>query len=244
MTESLKLITVEARLFLREPAAWILSVVLPTLILVLVGAIPGLREPQADLGGLRFIDLYIPTMIVFALAVLGVNTMPIRLAGYREKGVLRRLSTTPVHPARLLMAQLAINMIAAIASVALLLVAGFVVLQIPLPKNVVGFIATFALGMSSLFAVGTLVAAVAPTVRTGNAFAWPVFVIVMFLGGVYVPRVALPEFVQRLGDYAPPGVQAMLDAWIGTGPRPEQLLVLAAITVVAAAASVRLFRWE
>lgn len=50
MTESLKLITVEAKLFLREPAAWILSVVLPTFVLVLVSAIPGLRESQADLG--------------------------------------------------------------------------------------------------------------------------------------------------------------------------------------------------
>jgi ABC-2 type transport system permease protein len=244
VTESLKLITVEAKLFLREPAAWILSVILPTFVLVLVSAIPGLRESDADLGGLRFIDLYVPTMIVLALAVLGVNTLPIRLAGYREKGVLRRLSTTPVHPARLLMAQLAINMIAAIASVALPIVAGAGILQIPMPRNVVGFIATFILGMSSLFAIGTLIAAIAPSVRTGNALTWPVFVVVMFLGGVYVPRVALPELLQRLGDYAPPGVQAMLDAWMGTGPRPEQLVALAAITVIAGAASVRLFRWE
>ena len=54
----------------------------------------------------------------------------------------------------------------------------------------------------------------------------------------------LPEFVQRIGEYAPPGVQAMQDAWIGTGPEPLQLAVLALVTIVAGAASVRLFRWE
>jgi ABC-2 type transport system permease protein len=54
----------------------------------------------------------------------------------------------------------------------------------------------------------------------------------------------LPEFVQRIGDYFPPGVQAMQDAWIGTGPQPLQLAALAAITLIAGAASVRLFRWE
>ena len=31
-------------------------------------------------------------------ATLGIQTLPIRLATYREKGVLRRLSTTPAHP--------------------------------------------------------------------------------------------------------------------------------------------------
>ena len=244
MNSLLRLTAVEMKLFFREPGTPFLTVVLPTLILVLVGAIPGLREPQEDLGGLRFIDLYVPTMIAMALAILGVNTLPLRLAGYRERGVLRRLSTTPVDPSRLLAAQLVLNMLVAIVAVALLLVVGALALQIPLPDNMVAFGAAFLLGMSSLFALGMLVASLAPNTRTGQTLTWPIFVLVMFVGGVYVPRVALPEFVQRIGDYFPPGVQAMQDAWIGTGPQPLQLLALAAITLVAGAASVRLFRWE
>lgn len=239
-----KLTAVEMKLFLREPGTLLLTVMLPTFILVLVGAIPGLREVQEELGGHRFIDLYVPTMIVMALAILGVNTMPVRLAGYRERGVLRRLSTTPVGPAKLLVAQLIINMLAATAAVMLLIVVGAIVLQIPMPEHIVGFVATFVLGMSSLFALGMLVTALAPNTRTGNTLAWPIFVVVMFLGGVYLPRPMLPEIVQRIGAYAPPGVQAMQDAWIGTGPEPLQLAVLAAVALVAGAASVRLFRWE
>lgn len=239
-----KLTAVEMKLFLREPGILLLTVMLPTLILVLVGAIPGLREAQEELGGHRFIDLYVPTMIVMALAILGVNLMPVRLAGYRERGVLRRLSTTPVGPAKLLVAQLIINMLAATAAVVLLIVVGAIVLQIPMPQHIVGFIVTFLLGMSSLFAIGMLVSALAPNTRTGNTLAWPIFVVVMFLGGVYLPRPMLPEVVQRLGNYAPPGVQAMQDAWIGTGPEPLQLVILALVTLVAGAASVRLFRWE
>ena len=45
-------------------------------------------------------------MVVISLATLGVSTLPSRLATYRELGVLRRLSTTPVDPAALLIAQL------------------------------------------------------------------------------------------------------------------------------------------
>ena len=44
-------------------------------------------------------------------------------------------------------------------------------------------------GMSSLFAIGLLVAAVAPSSRVATAVAIPMFFVVMFLGGVYLPRV-------------------------------------------------------
>ena len=61
----------------------------------------------------------------------------------------------------------------------------------------------------------------------------PLFALVMFLGGVYLPRKMLPEFLIRIGDYTPPGIQALLDAWSGTSPQPAQLAVMALITILA-----------
>ena len=66
----------------------------------------------------------------------------------------------------------------------------------------------------------------------------------MFLGGVYLPRQMLPDFLIRIGDYTPPGVQALLDAWQGTSPQLSQLAVMALVTVVAGCAAARRFRWE
>ena len=54
----------------------------------------------------------------------------------------------------------------------------------------------------------------------------------------------LPEVLIRIGDYTPPGVQALLDAWSGTSPQLAQLAVMALITVLAGAAAARRFRWE
>ena len=116
----------------------------------------------------------------------------------------------------------------AIVSLVVLIVVGNVVLQIPLPKDLIGFAAAFLLGMSALFALGLLVAAVAPTPGIATAMFVPLFALVMFLGGVYLPRMMLPDFLIRIGDYTPPGVQALLDAWSGTSPQPAQLAVMAA----------------
>jgi len=137
-----------------------------------------------------------------------------------------------------------VNMGAALVSLAVLLVVGYVVFGIPMPKDPIGFAVAFLLGMSALFALGLLVAAVAPTPATATAMFVPLFALVMFLGGVYLPRMLLPEVLIRIGDYTPPGVQALLDAWTGTSPQPTQLAVMAVITIVAGATAARRFRWE
>ena len=69
----------------------------------------------------------------------------------------------------------------------------------------------FAIGAASL-------AAVAPSNRVATALAIPMFFAVMLLGGVYLPRVFLPDILVRIGEFTPPGVQGLQDAWLGTAP--------------------------
>ncbi|HEY1409693.1 MAG TPA: ABC transporter permease [Promineifilum sp.] len=244
MSKLAKLITIETKLFFRDPAAWMIPIILPALILVILGLVFSPNAPDPEFGGLRFIDLFVPSLVVLTLASLGVSTLPIRLAGYREKGVLRRLSTTPVRPANLLIAQLLISVVAAISAAGLLIAVGKLAFDVPVPRHLPGFVLAFTVGMFSLFAIGLLVGAVAPTTRAGTAYSLPLYFLAMFLGGVYVPRVFLPEFLVTIGDYTPPGVQSLLDAWMGIAPQPLPMVILAAITVVSAITAARLFRWE
>lgn len=244
MSNLTKITAVEAKLMFREPGTWIVGILLPTFVLIVIGILFAPHQPDPILGGQRFIDLFVPSMVVISLATLGISTMPARLVRYRERGVLRRLSTTPVDPGAVLVAQLAINVVVAVAGLALLIMVGHLAFQIPLPQHPLGFVAAFLLGMSSLFALGLLVAAVAPTATAANAMIWPIFILVMFLGGVYLPRWLLPDVLNSIGAFTPPGVQAMLDAWLGVAPQLLPLGIMAAITVVAGAAATRLFRWE
>ena len=116
-----KLTVNEARLSLREPAIVFFSVFFPTLLVVILGTVPSLRQPEKSLGGLRVIDLYVPIAIGFALVRLALVTLPTYLGTYREKGILRRLAVTPMSPSRLLAAQLLTNLLMAIVAVGLVL---------------------------------------------------------------------------------------------------------------------------
>lgn len=106
----------EARLYLRDPAPLLVVVLLPAAVLAALGAIPALREPSAVFGGLRFTEYFAPSLLAIAIAASGLQTMPTTLATYRERGILRRLSTTPMRPSAVLLAQLVINVAAAAAA--------------------------------------------------------------------------------------------------------------------------------
>lgn len=243
MNEMRALLLTEARLLLRDPISWLAAIALPSMILLIFGAIFP-PQPDPDLGGYRWLDLFAPSLLVITTATLGIQTLPIRLATYREKGILRRFSTTPAHPARLLAAQLVIYALTAIVGMAALLVTGRVAFGVALPANLPGYLVAFTLGAAALFAIGLLVAAVAGSSRTATAVSIPAFFAVMLLGGVYMPRYLLPEVLVRIGDYTPPGVQALQDAWLGAALQWPPLVAMAAITVVAGALAARIFRWE
>lgn len=239
-----KLIQIEARLFLRDPMSFTVGLLLPTVVLLGLGAVPMLREPSEDMGGQRFIDYFAPSTIVMAVGVIGLTNLPAVLAAYREQGVLRRMRTTPVHPVKLLLAQLVVNIGASLASALLVVVAGKLVFDVPLPQHPLGFAIAFVLGITAVFALGMLVAAVAPTARAASGLSTVLFMTAMFFGGVYLPRFMLPDAVARAGDFVPPGVQSLLDAWTGTAPAVAPLLVMAATAVVAGAVAARIFKWE
>ncbi|MEV7044673.1 ABC transporter permease [Amycolatopsis sp. NPDC051061] len=239
-----KITTTEAKLFLRTPFMAIAGILLPAAVLLAVGAIPGMTEPSPAAGGFRFIDAWVPSVIVISLAMLALQSIPGAVATYREQGVLRRLATTPVHPANLLGAQLLIHVVIALAGIGLTLGVAHAAYDVPLPKHPPAFLLTLLLGTVSMFALGLLAAAFARTAKSAGGFAMIAFLPTMFFGGVYLPRPLLPEVVRRIGDYVPPGTQPLQDAWVGTGVQPLQLVVLAGFAVLGTALAARYFRWE
>lgn len=239
-----KVLAVEAKLVSREIPMLIFSIALPTVILVVLGVIPALRRPDEMFGGKSFVALFAPSLLVVTLAMVGLNALPTTLATYRERGVLRRLSTTPATPASLLAAQLIVSLGMTVAGAALLVTVGRLAFDIPLPGHVPGFVLTFVLGAAALFGIGLLVAAVAPNAKAAGGLAAGLFMLTMFFGGVYVPRTMLPDFLVRIGDYTPPGVQALLDSWTGASPQPAQLGIMALVAVAASVLAAKLFRWE
>jgi ABC-2 type transport system permease protein len=241
-----KLTVTETRLFLREPANTMWGLVFPPALLVILGFVPGFRTVKPELGGMSTIQVYVPIMICFGLAALALNAMPAVLATYREKGILRRLATTPVSPIRLLASQAVINVSVALVSLIATLVVAKAVFGIGLPGQVAGFAVGFVLAAGALLGLGLFVTAVAPSAKTANAIVLVLFFVNMFFAGLWLPRDSMPALLRHISDFTPLGaaVQSLQDASAGSWPQPLHLLVLAGYALVFGTAAARLFRWE
>jgi ABC-2 type transport system permease protein len=218
----------------------------PPLLLVILGSVPAFRQPSRDLGGARVIDLYVPIVMGLVLAFFAFSTLPTYLATYRERGILRRLATTPVRPTRLLLAQMAMSLALAVVVVVLVLGIGAAAFGTDLPRNPLGFLAAFLLATASLFAIGLVVAALAPSGRVATGIGLILFYPMNFFAGLWLPRDAMPQVLRRIGDFTPlgAGVQSLQDSLAGAWPRPLDLGMMAVIALAAGLAAARWFRWE
>jgi ABC-2 type transport system permease protein len=236
----------EARLFAREPGSLFWVMASPTVLLAIIGLIPAFQEPSPELGGRRVIDLYVPVSVLFALIMSGLQAMPPVLAGYRERGILRRMSTTPVRPAALLTAQITLHAAAALVSSLLVLAVGRLAFAVALPRNVPGYVLALLLATVVGLALGAAVCAVSRTQKIATAVGSAVVFPTMFTAGVWVPVQAMPATLREVVGFSPYGAAsgALDAAAAGAWPGWEPLGVMLLWTVVLTAAAVRWFRWE
>lgn len=236
----------ETRLFFREPAIifWILA--FPTVLMVILGLIPSFRDPDASLGGRRVIDLYVPVAVLLALIMAGLQAMPPVLTGYRERGILRRMSTTPVRPQALLTAYLLLLGAGSIGSAILVMAVGRLAFDVSLPDQLVGYLLALVLAAASALSLGALVCAVARTQKAAQAIGSAAFFPAMFTAGVWLPVQTMPDLLRKIVEYTPfgAGSQALDQAMRGDWPGWAHLGVMALWTVVLTACAARWFRWE
>ncbi|MDF3143550.1 MULTISPECIES: ABC transporter permease [unclassified Streptomyces] len=236
----------ELRLFRREPGALFWILLFPTLLLVILGSIPSFRDPQADLGGLRTVDVYVPVAVLLGLIVGGLQAMPQTLTGHRERGILRRMSTTPVRPTALLSAQMLVFGGAALASALLALAVGRLAFDVRLPEQPFGYLLALVLAALVALALGAVISALSRTTKIAGAIGSAVFFPSMFCAGVWAPVQTMPDVLARIVGCTPFGAaaEALNRAAAGDWPGWTHLGVVAAWTVLLTAAASRWFRWE
>lgn len=235
----------EAKLLARNPGVVIWTTLLPVGGCIALAAVPATRAPSTDLGGLSFFQTYQPVLVLFAITLLAVQALPDVLTRYREMGVLKRLRTTPVPPARLLNAQLVLILSVSLACMALMVVVPALV-GATLPRNLPGFGLAFLLAAWALLGIGMVIASSFRNAKVAAGFGTIVFFVLQFLAGLWWQRPLMPGWLRAISNFSPSGaaVQALTDAAAGGWPQLPDLAVLAGWGLLTSVVAVRLFSWE
>jgi ABC-2 type transport system permease protein len=247
MKSLLKMTWVEAKLFLREPVGAFFTLVFPLIYLFMYGAISG-NEPTPMYGGQRTIEAAIPSLTAVIISMAGLMSTTITMATYREKGILRRLRTTPVSPLVVLAAQVIVVFAMTSLGMLLLIAAGKLVYHVRFEGNALSVLAGFVLSSLSFFSLGFILAGSMPTVRTAWVAAMVLLYPMLFLSGAFFAVKLLPAAVQKVSAFMPLTYVVNLLGGLWTGqPWGDHLLdvgVLAGMLLVGIVVSPKTFRWE
>jgi len=241
-----RLTATETKLFFREPTGVFFTLAFPPLLLIILGSIPAMREHDKALGGLRVIDLYAPIIVAMAIAMFSLSGLPQQFATYREKGILRRMRTTPVKPAAMLGAQLLMCTAMSVGVMVVVLTIGRLAFNVSLPEQPLAYLIGYVLCAMAMFTIGLLVASLAPTGKGAGAIGTLLFFPVLFFGGLWAPRATMSDLLRHISDFTPlgAGVQSLQDAAAGHWPQLLHIGVMLGWTIIAGGLAARYFRWE
>jgi ABC-2 type transport system permease protein len=247
MNSLLKMTWMEAKLFLREPVGAFFTLVFPLIYLFMYGIISG-NEPTPMYGGQRTIDVAIPSLTAVIISMAGLMSTTMTMATYREKGILRRLQTTPVSPLIVLAAQVIVVFAMTALGMLLLVAAGTLVYHVHFEGNAFSLLAGFVLSSLSFFGLGFILASIMPTVRTAWAVAMVLLYPMLFLSGAFFSVKLLPAAVQKVSGFLPLTyvVNLLRGLWMGEawGSHLLDVGVLSAMLILGIIISAKTFRWE
>lgn len=238
------LVAAEGRMVARDTAGLVIPLMLPLLVLVMNGLAFG---EQASAEGFPLFERYVmPLVLTIVIATVGVVNMPSFLAYYRRVKVLRRLSVTPANPAMVLVAQVVVGIAQSAVGVAIGVGAAMALFGVGLPERLGTASGVLGLAALTMYALGMLVAAVAPSPNASVAIGLTFFFALGALGGMFGPTENLPDPLAAIGEVLPFGaaVQAIGNAWTGTDQNPAHLIAMAAAIALSSAVAIRLFRWD
>jgi ABC-2 type transport system permease protein len=242
-----RLTWISFKLYIREPIATFFTLAFPTMLVLLFGAIFG-NEPSPIFGGKGSMDVSLPAYSGLIVGTVGLMSVPITTAGYREQGILRRFKVTPLRPWTYIIADQCTNLLMTMLGMVVVSLVAWLVFKIQFEGQIVAILVAIVLGTLAMSALGYVIASLASTARLAQVISMVIFYPMMFLSGAGMPSEMLPASIQRVADFLPLTyvVRLMRGLWFGDvlGEHWLELGVLTGIVIVGGVLAARFFRWE
>lgn len=233
-----KLTWVELKLFAREPFSLIFTLAFPiVLLIVLIGSF---KPNDPAFGGQAPSNYYLASYIGVVIGAIGLIALPVHLAAYRERGVLRRFQASSIPAWSVIGSHLITALIiATVGSVVLVLAAGLIY-GAALPTSVGPVLGAFVLATLTFQAIGFLLGSVMRSARAAQALGMLLFFPMWLLSGAAPPPSVMSAAMRHLSDALPLtyAVRAIQHPWVGSAVKPLDLLLLAALLTAAGTISV------
>ncbi|WP_430867738.1 ABC transporter permease [Demequina aurantiaca] len=246
----------ETKEFSRSREQVIFIFAFPILLLVLFASIMG----DGEVGdGVDFSQYFLAGMIASGIMNTGFQSLGISLAIDRDDDVLKRIHGSPLPASAFFMGKIVHVVMVSIVQIALLLLVGGLVYDIPIPtaaSNWITFTWVFLLGTAASTVLGIAFSSLARRGRSAPAVLTPIVLSLQFISGVFFVFTQLPTWLQHIAEIFPLKwlAQGMRSVFLpesfaaqeaaGSWQHPATAIVLSIWFVVGLVVTIKTFRWQ
>ena len=236
--------------FWREPASVFFTVALPLIFLFLFSSIFGNQTVHVDGHKVKTTVYLVPGIVTLAAVSATIVNLAITFTILREKGLLKRVRSTPLPP----WIYLGGRVLTATALSAIMVVAvtvlGRLVYGVPVPTSTLpGLVLTLIIGTAACCTLGFALTSLIPSEGAAPAITNAVILPLYFFSGIFIPEDNLPAGMKFVGALFP--VRHLFRAYFaafdpfatGAGIAWGHLGVLVLWGLVGGFIAVRTFRW-
>jgi ABC-2 type transport system permease protein len=235
-----RLIRAEFRLTLRDPLVLTFVFVFPIVTMLIIGGAFG-TAPDPDFEGQNPAQWYVASYFTVVIAATGLVMLPVHLASYRERGVLRRFAAAGFPRWSFAVTELVLGLATiAVAGVVLLAVAA-PVYGVPAVHDVGRVALALFFGSVAFISLGVLLGTLLPSARAAQAVGLMLFFPSFLLGAGGPPPQVMGPALRHVGDALPLTwvTTAIRQPWLGIGTPTGTLLEVVGLAVVATAVAAR-----
>ena len=237
----------ELKLNIRNMNMVIFALLLPLVVLVILGFLYG-TSPAADGADYTFLEQSIGALCAISVCAGGLMGLPLVVAEYRERKILKRFQVTPISPGMLLTVEFLIYVLYALVSLISLLLVSGLAWGVHLRGSWVSFAGSWLLTVLSTLSIGMMVGGTAKNTKNASVIACVLYFPMLIFSGATLPFEVMPESVQKIISVFPmtQGIQFMKSAFLGLSVEHFALpiFVMLGVTLVCSGIAVKCFKWE
>jgi len=238
---------VESKLEIRRINSIFFGVCLPLGIIILLGFIYG---DKLAFKGANFTKMQqtFGAIATIGICATGLMSLPLTVADYRDKKILKRYKVTPVSPGLLLSVQVLISFIVSVISSIAVFGVASIFFGYRFTGSIIGFLLSYILVTLAIYGIGMLLASVSPNLKVANMLCTLFYFPMLFLSGATVPYEIMPKTMQSVVSILPltQGIKLLKNYSLGipvTGLL-QQVCLLGGIALICIVVSVKIFKWE
>jgi len=231
---TVRLVRAEIKLMVRDPMTLTFVFAFPIVTMLIIGGSFG-TIPDPVFEGQNPAHWYVASYFTVVIGATGLVMLPVHIASYRERGVLRRFAIAGFPRWSFALAQLVVGLKTCALAAALLLAVAWPVYGVPAMADPLRVILGIVAGAIAFVSIGVLLGTLLRSARSAQAVGLMLFFPSFLLGVGGPPPQVMGSALRIISPFLPLAVvtNAVREPWLGLGDGTGPLVATVGMAAVA-----------